>query len=178
MKVVAFAGSNSQNSINKALVSYVLTHFEGQEIDFLDLNDYDIPLYSIDREKKEEIPQEVHQFIEKLGDADLIITSLAEHNGTYTAVFKNLLDWSSRINLKFFADTPLLLLSTSPGGYGGGNVMEAAKKRFPKFGANIKATFSLPNFKDNFDTVTGITNSDLKNELLNKINQVKKDIGM
>lgn len=159
MKIIAFAGSSSTASINKQLVSFVSNKVASElkaEIELLDLNDYDVPLFSVDKEKRGEVPREVHTFILKLKQADGIIISLAEHNGSYTAVFKNLMDWASRVELKFFNDIPMFLMSTSPGDFGGGNVMEAALARLPKFHANIVSAYKLPNFGDNFSAENGI----------------------
>lgn len=168
MKIIAFAGSNSKESINKKLVSYTCSLIEDASIELLDLNDYEVPLYSIDREKENGFPEKIIEFVEKFEKADKIIISLAEHNGSYTVAFKNIMDWSSRYKLKFFNDLPLFLMATSPGGYGGGNVLAAAKNRLPKFNANIQAEFSLPNFGDNFKEGS-IRDSELNGELKKKV---------
>ena len=76
---------------------------------------------------------------------------MAENNGNYSASFKNTFDWASRINVKVFQDKPMLLMATSPGGRGGASVVEIAKNAFPRYGANVLATFSLPSFNVNFD---------------------------
>ena len=52
MKILAFAGSNSSQSINKKLALYAAGLFENAGVETLDLNDYELPLYSIDREKE------------------------------------------------------------------------------------------------------------------------------
>ncbi|MDG0973191.1 MAG: NAD(P)H-dependent oxidoreductase [Crocinitomicaceae bacterium] len=180
MKLIAFAGSSSIHSLNKQFATYVgekaATDLSA-ELELLDLNDYDIPLYSIDKEKRGEVPPEVHKFISKLKQADGIILSLAEHNGTYTAVFKNLIDWTSRIELGFFQGVPMFLLSTSPGGFGGGNVMEAALARLPKFRAQIVAHFSLPKFEENFDPEKGILDVGIKSEFEDKFALFREVIG-
>ena len=168
MKIIAFAGSNSKESINKKLVSYTCSLIEDASIELLDLNDFEVPLYSIDREKENGFPEKIIEFVEKFEKADKIIISLAEHNGSYTVAFKNIMDWSSRYKLKFFNDLPLFLMATSPGGYGGGNVLAAAKNRLPKFNANIQAEFSLPNFGDNFKEGS-IKDSELNGELKKKV---------
>ncbi len=164
-KIIAFAGSSSKNSINKQLISYVASQFENVAYEILDLNDYEMPIYSADREKDNGIPQLAVNFYEKLGIADLILISLAEHNGAYSAAFKNIFDWTSRHNNKLFQQKPVLLMATSPGPRGGLSVLEMAKDRFPRHDANVVATFSLPSFRDNFDPVIGITNEALKIEL-------------
>jgi len=166
MKIIAFAGSSSQNSINKKLVVYAASLFENVEIEILDLNDYSMPLFSVDIEK--EIGQHpiAKTFLDKMTSADILLVSLAEHNGNYTVAFKNVHDWCSRINGKVFQEKPMLLMATSPGARGGASVLEIAKNAFPYFGATIKATFSLPSFNDNFDVEKGrISNEELDRKL-------------
>ena len=134
-----------------------------------DLNDYEMPIFSVDKEKENGIPQLAQDIYAKLGSADLIIISFAEHNGAYSTAFKNILDWTSRINMKTFQEKPMLLLATSPGPRGGSSVLEIAKGRFPFQGGVVKGSFSLPSFFDNFNSVNGIINPDLKDQLTNII---------
>ncbi len=164
-KIIAFAGSSSKNSINKQLVTYVASQFKNVECEILDLNDYEMPIYSADREIEIGVPKLAIDFYEKLGSADLIIIALAEHNGAYSVAFKNIFDWTSRYNNKLFQQKPLVLMATSPGPRGGLGVLEMAKDRFPRHDANVVATFSLPSFRDNFDPAIGITNEVLKIEM-------------
>ena len=166
MKIIAFAGSNSKNSINKKLATYAASLFENAEVEVLDLNDFQMPLFSVDIEK--EIGQHplAQAFLDKIATADFLVVSLAENNGNYSAAFKNLVDWSSRINGKIFQEKPMFLLATSPGARGGASVLEIAKSNFPRFNANIKAVFSLPSFNDNFDVEKGrVSNLELDNQL-------------
>jgi NAD(P)H-dependent FMN reductase len=166
MKIIGFAGSTSSTSINKKLVNYTLSNISNGEhsTELVDLNDYKVPLFNVDVEERDGYPENAKRFIKKLGYADAIVVSMAEHNASYAAEVKNLLDWCSRIDVGFFQEKPMLLMSSSPGGYGGGNVMEAASKRFPKFKADIKATFKLPSFNENFSEGEGIKNDKLKAE--------------
>ena len=152
-KIIAFGASSSSTSINKKLATYAASLFENCLVEILDLNDYELPIYSTDKEQKDGIPQLAHDFYNKLGTADLIIISFAEHNGAYSAAFKNIFDWISRINGKTFQEKPMLLLATSPGIRGGSSVLEIANKRFPFQGGIVKGSFSLPSFNDNFDDV-------------------------
>lgn len=175
MNIVAFAATNSQQSINKQFLLHVLKRWENHGIDVLDLNDFELPLYSIDREKSIGIPSSVGVFVEKLAHADLIVIALSEHNGTYTAVFKNLFDWLSRYQLKMFDSKKLILLSTAPGPRGGRGVMDAALLRFPIHGAEIIGHFCLPKFSENFHAELGIINESLHselNEILDKVDAI------
>ena len=172
-KIIAFGGSSSKNSINKQLATYAANLFENVEVEILDLNDYEMPVFSVDKEKENGIHSLAHDFYAKLGSANLIVLSLAEHNGAYSSAFKNTLDWASRINAKTFQQKPMLLLATSPGARGGGTVLEIASKRFPFQGAEVKGSFSLPNFYENFDAVNGIINPELKNQLMQIVNSIE-----
>lgn len=161
MKTIAFAASSSKNSINKKLVAFVLSELKSEDKTLLDLNDYPLPIYSIDEENERGIPQNVHNFGAQIDAADLVIISLAEHNGSYTAVFKNLFDWLSRREVKCF-EGKMILLSTSPGPRGGQSVMDAALDRFPRHGAEIIGHLSVPNFHDHFSDSNELKNLELK----------------
>jgi len=154
MKLLAFAASSSSKSINKQLASYaasLVTHDEGVEVEILDINDYEMPLFSQDREELLGQPEQAKAFYAKLGQADAIIISFAEHNGSYTAAYKNLFDWTSRIDMKLFQNKPMVLLATSPGPGGANTVLSAATNSAPYFAADVKASLSIPSFFDNFD---------------------------
>ena len=171
MKIIAFAGSNSQHSINKKLVTYAASLFDNAEVEILDLNDFQMPLFSVDVEK--EIGQHplAKAFLAKISAADILVVSLAENNGNYSVAFKNVFDWCSRIGAKVFQEKPMLLMATSPGVRGGSSVLDIAKNALPRYGGIIKATFSLPSFNDNFDVEKErISNQELDEKLREIVN--------
>ena len=174
-KILAFGGSNSQNSINKTLAVFAAKRIEGAEVITADLNDYDLPVYGIDLENEIGIPKSAQDFLELISTVDGVVLSLAEHNGAYSVAFKNIFDWMSRINGKLWQEKPMLLMATSPGGRGGATVLEIAKNRFPYMGGNIVATFSLPSFGQNFSE-EGISDAALQNEFDLAINQFSQEI--
>ena len=166
MKIIAFAGSPSKNSINKKLATYAAHLFENADVEVLDLNDFQMPLFSVDIEKIIGQHELAKAFLAKIATADILVVSLAENNGNYAAAFKNVFDWCSRITAKVFQEMPMLLMATSPGARGGASVLEIAKNAFPFYGGNLKATFSLPSFDANFDVINGeISNPELDNYL-------------
>ncbi|WMI64699.1 NAD(P)H-dependent oxidoreductase [Aestuariibaculum sp. YM273] len=174
-KIIAFAGTNSKQSINKQLVTYAASLVEGAEVTILDLNDFELPLYGIDYENEHGIPENAYKFIEYIKNSDGILLSLAEHNGAYTAVFKNLFDWMSRIEGKTFFDKPMLLMATSPGGRGGASVLDVAKSRFPWHDADIIEVFSLPFFGNNFANGK-IGNEEYNTQLKNAVEQFQSKL--
>ena len=172
MKIVAFGGSNSTQSINKHLATYAASLFENAEVEVLDLNDFAMPLFSVDLEKEIGHHDLAKAFLAKLGSADILVVSLAENNNNYSAAFKNLFDWCSRIVKEVFQQKPMLLLATSPGSRGGASVLEIGRNALPRYGADIKATFSLPAFNANFDVEQNkISNTELDKELRNLIKE-------
>ena len=167
-KIITIAGSNSQNSINRSLLSYTTQLIENVEIISIDLNDYVLPIYGVDFEDENGIPTAIKRLDELFDKADGFVISLAEHNGSYTAVFKNIIDWLSRVNMKIWREKPMLLMAASPGGRGGTTLLQSAKAYFPFLGAKLASDFSLPNFYDNFSE-EGISNAKLRDELRSKV---------
>ena len=174
MKLLAFAASNSKQSINKQLATYATTLLEGADVEVLDLNDYELPLFSVDREKELGQPALAKAFLLKIASSDAVIISFAEHNGSYSAAYKNLFDWCSRIGSKVFQDKPLVFLSTSPGARGGASVLAAATASAPYFAGRVQASLSIPSFNENFDVERGILiNEELNAQLIEAVGRLK-----
>jgi len=166
MKVLAFAASSSRNSINKQLANFTASQIPEAQVELLDINDYEMPLFSEDREKELGHPTLARAFYQKLGEADIIVIAFAEHNGSYTAAYKNLFDWTSRIDMKVFQNKSVIMLAASPGPGGATSVLASAQGSAPFFAADLKGAISVPNFYDNFDLESGqLTNKTLLEEL-------------
>ena len=168
-QIVAFGASSSKKSINKVLASYAASIIEDANVLILDLNDFEMPIYSIDYENDHGIPEKAFKFKEKLKTADGIIISFAEHNSVYTAAFKNIFDWISRIEKVVWFNKPMFLLSTSNGDRGAKTVLQIAYNRMSFGNPHKIPTFSLPNFKKNFDKNNGILDIDLNDEFQNAL---------
>jgi len=175
MKLLAFAASSSRKSINKQLVTYAASLVEGAEVEVLDLNDYELPLFSVDREAELGHPELAKAFLSRIAASDALVISFAEHNGSYSAAYKNLFDWSSRNAPKVFQDKPMVLLSTSPGARGGASVLAAATDSAPRFGGHVKASLSIPSFHENFDVERGtLRNKELQAKLIEAVGQLRE----
>ena len=159
MKILAFAASNSSRSINRRLVGYGARLLEDglvadADVEVLDINDYEMPIYSTDRQDTNGIPDLAHRFFDKIGAADALVISFAEHNGYYTAAYKNLYDWVSRIERAVYRGKPMVLFSTSPGSRGASGVLQRAVEMAERQGSEVRANLSVPSFYENFDTET------------------------
>lgn len=160
MRILAFAASNSRTSINRELVLHAAERLRGEylpgaEIATIDLNDHEMPIYSIDREREGGVPDRARDFLDRIGEADVVLVSFAEHNGNFTAAFKNVLDWASRIEQRIWQGKPLVLLATSPGPGGARSVLTAAERSAPFWGGDLQGTLSVPRFKEVFDLDRG-----------------------
>ncbi|USD59283.1 NAD(P)H-dependent oxidoreductase [Vibrio sp. SCSIO 43140] len=155
MKVIAFGASTSSTSINKALATYAAGLIEGADVEVLDLAQFDVPLFSEDKEKEIGQAEGAKAFLEAIQQADALVISFAEHNGHHPAAYKNLFDWATRIDREVFKGIPAVYLATSPGPGGASNVLAAATNSAPYFGGNVKASVSVPSFYDVFDLEAG-----------------------
>ncbi|MBT8448527.1 MAG: NAD(P)H-dependent oxidoreductase [Gammaproteobacteria bacterium] len=156
MKILAFAASISPVSINNQLIHYAASVIKEKispqaNIEFLDLNDYMMPFYRPDVEETDGVPQLAHNFRAKISEADVIMISFAEHNGSYSAAYKNTFDWASRIDVKVYQNKPTILLATSPGRGGASNVLAMAVKSAEHFGMDVLGNLSVPSFNHSFD---------------------------
>ena len=156
-RIVVIGASSSSNSINRKLANYAANLISSnKEILELDLRHYEMPIYSEDLQKASGIHQKAIDFKSEIYKSDALIISLAEHNGSYTAAFKNIYDWISVIDADVWCSKPILLLSTSTGPRGGKTVLETALSRFSRNYKYSIPHFSLPNFNENFDISEGI----------------------
>lgn len=168
-KILAFGASLSETSINQQLAEFaasILTGAIGETIKLTDF--YPMAMYGT----QAEMPESVTKMHHKMSEYDGFIISLSEHNGTYTAGFKNALDWLSTIGNQdgVFHKKPVLVMGTAPGPKGAQFVIEAGKNRFPWNGASeVTNTFSLPVFGENFDTEKGIVHKEKLQELKEKL---------
>ena len=171
-KILAFAGSTSSTSINKQLATFAAENLKKTNFYVADLREFNVPIYSTDEEANG-FPEDAKKFSDLLDNYDGFIVSLAEHNGSFAAAYKNIFDWSSRLNKKVFRDKPVLVMATSPGGRGGANVLNTAVSYYPYMGAKDIVSFSLPGFYDNFKEGK-IVNEDYLNELKEKVTEFEK----
>jgi chromate reductase len=162
-KILVFGASSSKQSINKKFAQWAANQIKDVDVDLVDLNDFEMPIFNVDRESESGIPQLAHDFKQHIKDADAILISFAEHNGAYSTAFKNIFDWVSRIEMDIWLNKPMLLLATSPGGRGGSSVLNTAFTSFGYMNKNSVSHFSLPSFMKNFSEEKGITDPDLLN---------------
>jgi len=169
MNVAVFGASTSSTSINKKLAvaaaSLLREHRSDATIRVLDLRDYPMPLFSEDEERANGSPEAARRLLGDIQAADALIISLAEHNGSYTAAYKNAFDWMSRLSRQVYGGKRILALSTSPGPGGATSVLGAFTNSAPHFGATIVASLSVPKFQTAYDGNTDTLTPEWKERL-------------
>ncbi len=120
MKILLFAGSLRSDSLNKKVVKFtekMLQKNTDLETVYVDLQPLNFPVYDGDIEALG-IPENITGFAKKIGEADAIIISSPEYNGSMSSPLKNTLDWISRVKPMPLVNKPILLLGASPGALG------------------------------------------------------------
>lgn len=177
-KILAFAGSNSSQSINHQLIEWTAAQLPTENVKIIKLTQYPLEVYSEDLEKQNGFSQNLKDLLSEIQNAHALIVSVNEHNSLPSAFFKNVLDWLSRIQYKFLEGKKILLLSTSPGRGGASKSLEYVKEVMThRYNGTLVDTFSLPSFHENFSKATKqITNAALAAQLQEKIHLFQQQI--
>lgn len=125
-KILAFAGSTRSDSYNKKLVkiSSIGATEAGADVTVIDLRDFPMPIYDGDLEQKEGLPSNARKLKDIMLAHQGFLISSPEYNSSISAVFKNMIDWTSRqsegeITLACFKNKVAGIMSASPGTLGG-----------------------------------------------------------
>ena len=121
-KILVFAGSTREGSLNRKLARLAAGTLEkrGLDVTLLDLRDYPMPLYDGDLEVTHGLPERAKAFKEALGAHDMFVIASPEYNGSFSGMLKNAIDWASRAEpgerpTQVFRGKTAVLLATSPG---------------------------------------------------------------
>lgn len=166
-KYIAIVGSNHSTSINKQLTESVLKNYP--DIELIDIQNLQVPIYSQDLEAKDGIPQEIQDLVEKMKESQKLVMVTNEHNSAVSVFFKNILDWISRHDRTVYQDKDVLVMSTSMGKRGGLSANEYLSMVIGRSGVSSVDSIVFPSFGENFDTSTStIINQELKQMIEDK----------
>lgn len=126
-KLLFFAGSARKDSINKKLAKLAANIAEeaGAQATYIDLRDFEMPLYDGDAEEENGIPDNAKKLKQIFADHDGFFIASPEYNSSIPPLVKNTLDWISRPHEE--NETPMIayqgkvaaISAVSPGGLGG-----------------------------------------------------------
>ena len=126
-KILFLAGSSRTASTNKAVAKKARDIASEHDIEatFIDLKDFDMPLYNGDLEAASGLPENAIKLKDLFIAHDAIFISSPEYNSGYTPLLKNSLDWISRPHeenetpLSAYKDKIAAIVAISTGGFGG-----------------------------------------------------------
>lgn len=119
-KILGISGSLRAGSFNTALLRAAASVMPaGVELDVRTI--HGIPLYDGDLEASQGIPSTVIELGNAIAEADGLLLCTPEYNGSIPGVFKNTIDWLSRLSEEekpIFSGKPVAVIGASPGGFG------------------------------------------------------------
>jgi chromate reductase, NAD(P)H dehydrogenase (quinone) len=146
--IMIFSGSNSSTSIHNEILLFAQQYIKHATPLYVSLTNYEAPIYSADGEVNHGIPASMHALLEVVNKADAFVIACPEHNGSMTAVFKNTIDWLSRIQKNIFQNKPVFLITASPGAQGGSTVHASLLQLLPRWGSQLSGSLKLPNYSN------------------------------
>jgi len=129
MRLLMFAASLNENSLNKKLIKVAekLAQKQGVSTELVDFAKFSGPLYNADIQNKVGFPAEITFFVDQLKQADGLVIASPEYNYSIPGTLKNLIDWVSRLSPLPWKNYPILLMSASPSLVGGNRGLWATR---------------------------------------------------
>lgn len=121
MDMLILAGSTRRASLNAGLARHMTTLATAHGIDarFVDLEQFDMPIYNFDFEQVHGPPVAAVELHDLMQSAKCILLVSPEYNGGPTPVLKNAIDWVSRVTKRPLEGKSIGLASATPGAGGG-----------------------------------------------------------
>lgn len=173
MKLFLMAASQRKESFNKKLILNCHDYLsQNYELDLANMEDYNLPGYNGDIESSQGVPELAKKLSDRILAADKIIFSVPEYNYSIPGVFKNIIDWISRIKPMPWKGRRILLITASPSIVGGNRSFWHTNVPLIGCGAIIHpGFFSLSFAHEQFDESHKIKNQDLLKELHKLLDQ-------
>jgi NAD(P)H-dependent FMN reductase len=160
IKVLGLCGSARRDSLNRKLLEIALfgARAAGADVTQIRLTDLKLPIYDGDAEAEYGLPDGAHALKCSIAEHQALMIATPEHNGGYSALLKNAIDWISRpsdgdpTGLQITAGKLAALISASPGALGGLRSQIALQLSLSKLGVLvIPNSFALSGAHQAFD---------------------------
>ncbi len=130
-RILVMAGSTSSGSINQALARRIVaelarTHDSGIGVVYLE--DYPMPLYQADLERRNGTPIAAEELAERIRGAEVLVIVSPEYNRAFPPLLKNTIDWLTRVDRPILTHLTVLLASATPGPGGGRAVLSMIRQ--------------------------------------------------
>ncbi len=120
MKLLSFAASFREQGNNHTLAQLAdgIARGAGAEVEHIPYASLEAPFYREDAPDAK-VPSGILAFAEKLRDADGLMIAAPEHNWSFPASLKNMIDWLSTLQENPLANKTALLMCATPSRRGG-----------------------------------------------------------
>lgn len=154
MKILCFAGSLRKESFNKKYVGVaatILKQMKDLEVKVVHIAQYNLPVFNQDIQD-EGFPKGVLELANEIKQADAIVISSPEYNGSISSPLKNVIDWCSRDPINAWPGKHICLLAASPGALGGVRALWHGRQPFEVLGCHVfPDMLGLPKAHEAFD---------------------------
>ena len=158
-KILAFAGSLRKHSFNRRVLRAAVAGAEkaGAEVTFVDLLDYPMPVYNQDDQEAYGFDGNALRFQRLIYEHEGLLIASPEHNGSFPAALKNVIEWASRRNDSYeggrvFPGKVAAMMAASPNTFGGVRALVHLRGVLTSVGVYVLPTeIAVPFVNDKFD---------------------------
>lgn len=158
-KILAFAGSLRKHSFNRRVLRAAIEGAEaaGAEVTLVDLRDYPMPVYNQDDQDAFGFDANALKFQHLIFEHEGLLIASPEHNGSFPAALKNVIEWASRRNDSFeggrvFLGRVAAMMSAAPNAFGGVRSLAHLRGVLTSVGVYVLPTeIAVPFVGDKFD---------------------------
>jgi chromate reductase len=164
IKILALSGSSRRGSLNQKLLAQAAlgSRAAGAEVTSIRLSDFELSIYDADSEAERGLPKGAETLKALVAGHQGLLIATPEHNGGYTALLKNALDWMSRPD-GFPSGKVAALISASPGLLGGVKSQLSLQIVLSKLGVHvIPESFALGAAHQLFDADGGLKDANVE----------------
>lgn len=181
VKLIFLSGSVRKESLNAKLarVAVKIATNEGADASYVDLADYDMPIYNGDFEDAEGVPETTKALKKIFTDCDGFFISSPEYNSSYSPLLKNTIDWLSRTHeedekpLMAFKGKVAAICGASPGALGGLRGLVTLRMLLGNIGVHvIPPQLAVSKAMESFDDKGNLVDDKQKQTLQNIVQEL------
>lgn len=159
-KILFLSGSTRIGSYNSALAkaAYECAKNQNVEAEYIDLTDYELPLFNENEEEERGMHGNAKRLKQKFVEANGYFIATPEYNGSLTPLLKNTLDWLSRAHqeneppLSAYSNKAAAIGGASPGGFGAMRALVPLRLLLSNLGVNmVGKQIAIPTAHEAFD---------------------------
>jgi chromate reductase len=159
MRILALSGALRAGSFNRLLLANAVAFLEPRaEVDRVEPGDLAMPIFDGDSETRDGLPDAALRLRERIAAADALLIATPEYNNSIPGGLKNAIDWISRAKHQPFRGRPVLMMSASPGAYGGVRAQAALRIVLASVGSIVlPGSIAVPHADKAFDDAGALT---------------------